>query len=232
MKVRVFLVDDHEVVRFGLRQMIDAEEDLVVVGEAATTIEALELVPVVKPDVAVLDVQLEPGSDGIELCRELRARHANLVTIMLSSFGDDETILAAMMAGASGYALKQLKGPALVDSIRRVAAHEVLFDPEQRERLLEQMRASGREDADPLRRLTVQEERILDLVAVGHTNRQIAQKLFLSEKTVKNYVSNVLRKLGMQRRTEAAVYATRRARLREGATRGSVSHVPSEIVRE
>lgn len=215
MTIRVFLVDDHELVRSGLRQKLEAEDDMVVVGEAESAEEALKLVPAAAPDVAVLDVSM-PGASGVELSRELRARHPALITLMLSGFGDDETRLAALMAGAAGFVLKNLKGPELVASIRRVAGNESLFDHEEKERLLGRVR-SGRDDADPPARLTQQDERILTLVAEGCTNRQIADRMCLSEKTVKNYVSNLLRKLGMKRRTEAAVYATIRAQRRTSA---------------
>lgn len=215
MTIRVFLVDDHELVRCGLRQKLEAEDDMVVVGEAESAEEALQLVAAAAPDVAVLDVSM-PGGSGVELSRELRARHPDLITLMLSAFGDDESRLAALMAGAAGFVLKNLKGPDLVASIRRVAANESLFDAAENERLLEHVR-SGRDDADPLVRLTPQEERILTLVAEGCTNRQIGERMFLSPKTVKNYVSTLLRKLGMKRRTEAAVYATLRAQGRTSA---------------
>lgn len=209
MTVRVFLVDDHDVVRRGLKEMIESAEDMTVVGEAASAEEALEAIGEASPDVAVLDVLMPPGGTGIELCRELRARNESLVTLMLSGIDDQQTVLAAMMAGASGFVLKRLRGPDLVESIRRVAGGEKLFDASVTERLVERARPDRIDD--PLRRLTQQEHRILELIAEGMTNRQIAERLFLSEKTVKNYVSSVLSKLGMQRRTEAAVYATRRA---------------------
>ena len=211
--IRVFLVDDHEVVRAGLRQMIDVEDDLEVVGEAATTQEALDLVPRSRPNVAVLDVQLKDGASGIELCRELRTRYADLVLLMLSSFGDDDTVLAALMAGAAGFTLKDLRGPALVQAIRRAAGHELLFDPDQHARLLERARSGRRAPGDPLMDLTDRESRVLELIGQGCTNRQIAEEMFLSEKTIKNYVTTVLRKLGLQRRTEAAVYEARRAQV-------------------
>lgn len=209
MTVRVFLVDDHDVVRRGLREIIEAEHDLTVVGEAASAREALEFLPAVNPDVAVLDVAMPRGVEGIELCRELRSRNDKLIILMLSALGDEETVLAAVMAGAAGYVLKNLRTPDLVDAIRRVAAHESLFDPLMTQRLVERAHPDT-SSGDELHRLTQQEHRILALVAEGLTNRQIAERIFLSEKTVKNYVSSMLSKLGMRRRTEAAVYATRR----------------------
>lgn len=207
--VRVFLVDDHEVVRRGLREFIETAPDLTVVGEAASADEALRLLPGANPDVAVLDVLMPPGGNGIELCRELRARHDGLIILMLSGVEDEEMVLAAVMAGASGFVLKQLRGQELLDTIRRVATGESVFDPGVAERLAQRARSDRGDDL--LNRLTPQEQRILVLIAEGMTNRQIADTIFLSEKTVKNYVSNLLGKLGMKRRTEAAVYATRRA---------------------
>jgi len=209
--VRVFLVDDHEVVRRGVRDLISAEEGLVVVGEAATAEAALALVPDARPDVAVLDVRL-PDGDGVELCRELRSRNDSLVALMLTSFDDDEALLNAVMAGAAGYVLKQIQGTDLIDAIRSVAAGGSLLSPAITRSAFERLRAmpaaATSEDAD-IQSLTPQEQRILDLIAEGCTNRQIATRMFLAEKTVKNYVSNLLHKLGMERRTEAAVYATR-----------------------
>lgn len=209
MTVRVFLVDDHEVVRRGLHEVIEAEDDMTVVGEASSPEEALVLLPQVRPDVAVLDVAMPRGAEGIELCRELRARNGDLIILMLSAFADEEALFAAMMAGAAGYVLKNLRTPDLVGAIRRVAAHESLFDPSIAQRLVDGARPDRWAD-DELHRLTQQEHRVLALIAEGCTNRQIADRLFLSEKTVKNYVSSMLSKLGMRRRTEAAVYATRR----------------------
>ncbi|MGH9164125.1 MAG: response regulator [Acidimicrobiales bacterium] len=213
MTIRVFLVDDHPIVRRGLRELIEAEDDLTVVGEAGSAEEALRLVPGADPDVAVLDVCLPPGADGIQLCRELRARHEDLVALMLTSLDGDEALMDALLAGAAGYVPKQLGESNIVDAIRRVAAHETLFPPGLTERLVERARPA-KDDDERMGRLTEQEHRILELIAEGLTNRQIAGRLFLAEKTVKNYVSNMLSKLGMQGRTEAAVYATRRAQRR------------------
>jgi two-component system response regulator DevR len=203
---RIFLLDDHEVVRRGLRDLLEAE-GLEVVGEAGTAEEALRRVPAVSPDVAVLDVRL-PDGDGVEVCRELRSRNPELPCLMLTSFADDEALLDAIMAGASGYVLKQIRGDDLVDAIRRVAAGESLLDPTATTRLLDRLRRGGPED-DKIAQLTDQERRILELLAEGMTNRQIAEQMYLAEKTVKNYVSNLLTKMGMSRRTEAAVYAAR-----------------------
>jgi DNA-binding NarL/FixJ family response regulator len=213
VSVRVFLLDDHEIVRRGLRDLIDAEEDMEVVGEASTAEEALNRVPPTRPDVAVLDVRLPDGS-GVEVCREIRARHPEIQALMLTSFADDEALFSAIMAGASGYVLKQIRGNELVDAIRRVAAGESLLDPAVTRRVLERLR-DNREEDEGLARLSDQERRILDYIAEGMTNRQIAEAMFLAEKTVKNYVSTMLSKLGMERRTEAAAYAARLAERRK-----------------
>jgi DNA-binding NarL/FixJ family response regulator len=213
VSVRVFLLDDHEIVRRGLRDLIDAEEDMEVVGEASTAEEALNRVPPTRPDVAVLDVRLPDGS-GVEVCREIRARHPEVQALMLTSFADDEALFSAIMAGASGYVLKQIRGNELIDAIRRVAAGESLLDPAVTRRVLERLR-DNREEDEGLARLSDQERRILDYIAEGMTNRQIAEAMFLAEKTVKNYVSTMLSKLGMERRTEAAAYAARLAERRK-----------------
>jgi DNA-binding NarL/FixJ family response regulator len=209
---RVFLLDDHEVVRRGLRELLEAEDDLVVVGEADSTETALARIPPTRPDVAVLDVRLPDGS-GIEVCREIRSRHPEIQCLMLTSFADDEALFSAIMAGAAGYVLKQVKGADLVEGVRRVGRGESLLDPAITKRVLERLRTKSEDDE--LAGLTEQERRILDLVAEGLTNRQIGERMFLAEKTVKNYVSNLLAKLGMSRRTEAAVYAARLAERRE-----------------
>ncbi|HET7489927.1 MAG TPA: response regulator transcription factor [Acidimicrobiales bacterium] len=216
MQTRVFLLDDHEVVRRGLRELLEAEGDLVVVGEAGTAEEALARIPATTPQVAVLDVRL-PDGDGVEVCREIRSRHPEINCLMLTSFADDEALFAAIMAGASGYVLKQVKGADLVDGVRRVARGESLLDPTVTRRVFERLR-TGPEDKD-LASLTDQERRILDLISEGLTNRQIGERMFLAEKTVKNYVSNVLAKLGMSRRTEAAAYAARLAERKSGEHR-------------
>ncbi len=207
MSIRVFLLDDHEIVRRGLRELLEAAGDMEVVGEAGTAEEALRRVPATSPDVAVLDVRL-PDGDGVQVCRELRSRNAQLQCLMLTSFADDEALFDAIMAGASGYVLKQIRGSELVDAIRKVASGQSLLDPSVTARVLERLRTGAPEDKK-LEGLTDQERRILDLLAEGLTNREIAERMYLAEKTVKNYVSNLLAKMGMQRRTEAAVYAAR-----------------------
>jgi DNA-binding NarL/FixJ family response regulator len=208
MTIRVFLLDDHEVVRRGLRDLLEGEEDLEVVGEASTAEEALGRVPSTRPDVAVLDVRLgDVGDGGVEVCREIRSRHPEVRCLMLTSFADDEALFAAIMAGAAGYVLKQVRGNDLVDAVRRVGRGESLLDPALTGKVLERLRAKPEEDE--LAGLSDQERRILELIAEGHTNRQIAEAIFLAEKTVKNYVSNLLAKLGMSRRSEAAAYAAR-----------------------
>jgi len=212
MATRIFLLDDHEIVRRGLRELLDAEDDLEVTGEASTAEEALARIPATRPDVAVLDVRL-PDGNGVEVCREIRSRHPEIQCLMLTSYADDEALFDAIMAGASGYVLKQVRGVELIDGIRRVAAGQSLLDPTVTKRVLERLRAAPEED-ERLAGLTEQERKILALLADGLTNRQIAEQLYLAEKTVKNYVSNLLSKLGMHRRTEAAVYAARLAERR------------------
>ncbi|MCB1031163.1 MAG: response regulator transcription factor [Acidimicrobiales bacterium] len=209
MPTRIFLLDDHEVVRRGVKELLNSEEDLLVVGEAATAEQALSRLPVANPDVAVLDIQLENGS-GIEVAREIRSRHPEVRCLMLTSFADDEALFDSIMAGASGYILKQVRGNDLVEGIRRVAAGQSLLDPAMTSRVLDRLR-HGQEEDERIASLTPQERKILDLLAEGLTNRQIGDRLHLAEKTIKNYVSNVLMKLGMARRTEAAVYAARQA---------------------
>lgn len=209
MSIKVFLLDDHEIVRTGLRSLFESTEGFSVVGEAATAREALDRIPPTRPHVAILDVRLPDGS-GIEVCREIRSASPEVACVMLTSYADDEALVAAVMAGASGYVLKQVGATSLVDDVRKVAAGQSLLDPALTERLFKRLR--NRVDEDPLlASLTPQERRILDLIAEGQTNRQIASALFLAEKTVKNYVSNLLAKLGMERRTQAASYATRAA---------------------
>ena len=213
--VRVFLLDDHEIVRRGLRELLESEGDITVVGEAGTAEEALARIPATAPQVAVLDVRL-PDGDGVEVCREVRSRHPEIQCLMLTSYADDEALFSAIMAGASGYILKQVKGSDLIDGVRRVAAGESLLDPSVTRRVLERLRTKPEDDE--LSGLTEQERRILDLIAEGLTNRQIGERMFLAEKTIKNYVSNLLSKLGMSRRSEAAAYAARleERRHREG----------------
>lgn len=208
MTIRVFLLDDHEVVRRGVRELLESEGDIEVVGEAGGAEEAYGRIPATSPDVAVLDVRL-PDGDGIEVCREIRSKHPEIACIMLTSFADDEAVYAAIMAGAAGYLLKQVRGNDLVEGVRRVGQGESLLDPSVTTRVLERLRR--REQEDELAVLTDQERKILDLIAEGLTNRQIGERMYLAEKTVKNYVSNMLSKLGMSRRTEAAAFAARRA---------------------
>jgi two-component system, NarL family, response regulator DevR len=204
---RVFLLDDHEIVRRGLKELLEGEDDLVVVGEAGTAAEAMIAIPATAPDVAVLDVRL-PDGDGVEVCREIRSAHPEINCLMLTSYADDEALFSAILAGAAGYVLKQVRGTDLIDAIRRVAQGQSLLDPGVTARVLERLRSPQAPD-EHLASLSEQERRILDLIAEGLTNRQIGERMYLAEKTVKNYVSNVLMKLGMSRRSEAAAYAAR-----------------------
>jgi DNA-binding NarL/FixJ family response regulator len=215
--LKVFLLDDHEVVRAGIRGLLEADGNIEVVGEAGTAEEAIRRVPALRPDVAVLDVRL-PDGDGVEVCRELRSRMPELRCLMLTSFADDDALFAAIMGGASGYMLKQIRGTDLVSAITRIGQGESLIDPALTKRVLDRLRSGPQQD-QRLARLSDQERRILDLLAEGLTNRQIAERLFLAEKTVKNYVSNLLTKLGMSRRTEAAAFAARISE-REAGRRG------------
>ncbi len=210
MSVRVFLVDDHEVVRRGLKELLDSEDDIEVVGDAGSAGMALAGIAQTAPDVAVLDVRL-PDGNGVEVCREVRARDPRIACLMLTSFSDDEALFNAIMAGAAGYLLKDVKGNDLVDAVRRVAAGDSLLDPTLTGRVLDRLRR-GEEEDPRLASLSEQERKILGHIADGLTNRQIADAMHLAEKTVKNYVSNLLGKLGMQRRTEAAVFYTQMER--------------------
>jgi DNA-binding NarL/FixJ family response regulator len=205
LPIRVFLLDDHEIVRRGVRELLEAEADIVVVGEASTAAEALARVPATHPDVAILDVRL-PDGDGVSVCRDLRSERPDLQCLMLTSFADDEALFDAILAGAAGYVLKQIRGTDLVGAVRTIAAGGSLLDPRAAAMVMERMRTPKADD--PLAALTDQERRILDLIGEGLTNRQIGERMFLAEKTVKNYVSNLLSKLGLQRRTQAAVLAT------------------------
>ncbi|WP_278235567.1 response regulator transcription factor [Isoptericola sp. AK164] len=205
--VRVFLVDDHEIVRRGVADLVEAEPDLEVVGEAGTAAQALARIPALTPDVVVLDVRL-PDGDGVTVCRELHSR-TDVACLMLTSFDDDEALFDAIMAGAAGYVLKQVRGTDIVAAIRTVAAGGSTLDPRTTAAVMERMRAQQRHEDDPLDVLTEQEQRVLALIGRGMTNRQIGAELFLAEKTVKNYVSSVLAKLGLERRVQAAVLATR-----------------------
>ena len=204
--MRVFLLDDHEVVRRGVGDLLEAEPDLTVVGEAATAAEALARVPAVRPDVAVLDVRL-PDGDGVTVCRELRSRMPDLRCLMLTSFADDDALFEAIMAGASGYVLKQIRGTDLVGAVRTVANGQSLLDPRTTAQVLERLRSAA-EKTGPVAALSEQERTVLALIGEGLTNREIGERMFLAEKTVKNYVSHLLAKLGMQRRTQAAILAT------------------------
>jgi len=205
--MKVVLVDDHEVVRQGLKTLIDGQDDLDVVGEAGDVDNAVRQVGYHSPDVVVMDVRLPDGT-GVEACREIRSRWPDVKVLMLTSYADEEALVSSIMAGASGYVLKRIDSGDLVDAVRRVGNGESLLDPNLTDRLFARIR--GDEPDDPLlARLSPQERKILDLIAEGKTNRQIAEELFLAEKTVKNYVSNLLSKLEMSRRSEAAAYAAR-----------------------
>jgi DNA-binding NarL/FixJ family response regulator len=204
--VSVFLLDDHEVVRRGLRELLEAAAGIEVVGEAETARQALARIPALRPDVAVLDVRL-PDGDGVSVCRDIRSAMPSVACLMLSSFGDEETLLNAVMAGAGGYVLKQIRGTDLVGAVRTVAAGSSLLDPVAAGRILEQ--AGDRTGGGALATLTGQERRILELIGEGLTNRQIGERMSLAEKTVKNYISGLFAKLGMERRAQAAAYAAR-----------------------
>ena len=207
MAHRILLVDDHEIVRQGLKALIDSHDDLDVVGEAGTVEDAIKRTGFDSPDMVLLDVRLPDGS-GVEACREIRQRFPDVRVLMLTSFADEDALIAAIMAGASGYVLKRIRGDELIDSIRRVCAGESLLDPDMVGRLFDRLRTGG--STDPLlEKLSDQERKILGYIAEGMTNRQIAAEMFLAEKTVKNYVSNMLTKMGMSRRTEAAAYMAR-----------------------
>ncbi|MFE0630570.1 response regulator [Streptomyces sp. NPDC058864] len=208
--IRVFLVDDHEVVRRGLHDLLDAEPDIEVAGEAGTVDHALARAPALRPDVAILDVRL-PDGDGIGVCRELRSRMPGLACLMLTSFDDDDALLDAIMAGAAGYVLKQIKGSDLVSAVRTVASGQSMLDPATTARLMNSLREQEQPPEpqdEALAGLTPREREILELIGEGLTNRQIGQRLFLSEKTVKNHISRMLGKLGVERRIQAAVLAT------------------------
>ncbi|MFF8578974.1 response regulator [Streptomyces albidoflavus] len=208
-KITVFLLDDHEMVRRGVHEMLSTEDDIEVVGEAGTAAEALARIPATRPDVAVLDVRLPDGS-GVEVCREVRSRDESVKCLMLTSYADDEALFDAIMAGASGYVLKAIRGADLLDAVRQVAAGHSLLDPAATARVLERLRGHGTPgDDDRLSDLTEQERRILDLIGEGLTNRAIGERLHLAEKTIKNYVSALLAKLGMERRSQAAAYVAR-----------------------
>jgi DNA-binding NarL/FixJ family response regulator len=205
--ITVFLLDDHEVVRQGVRALLEDSGGIAVVGEASTAADAVARIKALRPRVAVLDVRV-PDGNGVEVCREVRSYDPTIACLMLTSYSDDEALFEAIMAGASGYVLKQIRGNELVSAVRRVATGESLLDPAITGQVLRRLREPTPED-ERLARLSDQERRILDLIAEGCTNRQIAQHMNLAEKTIKNYVSSLLAKLGMERRTEAAVFAAR-----------------------
>jgi two-component system response regulator DevR len=206
--IRVFLLDDHEVVRRGLVALLEGTGEIEVVGESGSAVEAARRIPAFRPDVAVLDARLPDGS-GIDVCREVRSADPEIKALILTSYQDDEALFSAIMAGAAGYVLKQIRGTDLVDAIRRVAAGQSLLDPAVTQQVLERIRHGADSEPEELKSLTAQERRILELIAEGMTNRQIGEELFLAEKTVKNYVSSLLAKLGLERRTQAAILATK-----------------------
>ena len=205
--IRVYLLDDHEIVRRGIKDLLEAEGDIVVVGESGLAQEAARRIPALRPDVAILDGRLPDGS-GIDVCREVRSRAPEIAALILTSFDDDDALFSAIMAGASGYLLKQVGGNTFVDAVRRVASGQSMLDPTVTAQVLDRLRSGPKVDP-ALARLTAQERRILDLVGEGMTNRQIAETVHLAEKTVKNYVSSMLTKLGFQSRTQAAIYSAK-----------------------
>ncbi|MFI6693590.1 response regulator [Streptomyces sp. NPDC050433] len=208
-KITVFLLDDHEVVRRGVHELLAGENDIEVVGEAGTAADALSRIPATRPDVAVLDVRLPDGS-GVEVCRDIRARDEGIRCLMLTSYSDDEALFDAIMAGASGYVLKAIRGDELLAAVRDVAAGRSLLDPVATARVLQRLREGNTPKGDDrLTNLTEQERKILDLIGEGLTNRAIGERLHLAEKTIKNYVSSLLSKLGMERRSQAAAYVAR-----------------------
>lgn len=207
-KVRVFLLDDHEVVRRGLKELLESDGSIEVVGEAATVAQANARIPAVRPDVAILDARLPDGS-GIEVCRQVRSADPSIRAIILTSFDDDDALFSAIMAGAAGYILKQVSGDDLVSAVHKVAQGAALLDPQVTEKVMTRLRQGDQNEPAELKSLSPQERRILDLVAEGLTNRQIGEELFLAEKTVKNYMSSILSKLGLERRTQAAIYVSK-----------------------
>ena len=207
MTIRVFLLDDHEIVRRGLADLLNLEDDIEVVGEAGLAADALGRITATRPEVAVLDVRLPDGS-GVEVCRDVRDSLPDVHCLMLTSYADDEALFNAIMAGASGYVLKDIRGNDLVDAVRQVAAGRSLLDPVATQRVLERLRQGEKHD-ERLDALTDQERRILELIGEGLTNRQIGERMHLAEKTVKNYVSSLLAKMGMERRTQIAAYVAR-----------------------
>ncbi|HEY1761632.1 MAG TPA: response regulator transcription factor [Acidimicrobiales bacterium] len=222
MAIRVFLLDDHEMVREGLCNLLESDEDIEVVGQAATAEEALARIPLTNPDVAILDVRLGDGS-GIEVCREVRSLRPDIVCLMLTSFADDEALYASVMAGAAGYVLKQIRSRDFIEDVKKVAGGASLMDSRAVARVVDRI-ANPPKTSSALSVLSPQERRLLDFIAEGLTNRQIAESMFLSEKTVKNYMTGLLNKLNMSNRTEAAIFATK---LNRGATNTEGDHDPS-----
>jgi two-component system response regulator DevR len=209
-KIKVFLLDDHEVVRRGLRDLLESDGDIEVVGESGSAQEAIRRIPALRPDVAILDGRLPDGS-GIDVCREVRSRDPHIAALVLTSYDDDEALFSAIMAGAAGYILKQVRGQDLLDAVRRVAAGQSLLDPAVTQQVLDRLREGPKQDT-ALEGLTEQERKVLELIGEGLTNRAIGERMFLAEKTVKNYVSSLLAKLGLERRTQAAVFASKHPR--------------------
>ena len=206
-KIRVYLLDDHEIVRRGLRELLESQGDIEVVGESGLAKEATARIPALRPDVAVLDGRLPDGS-GIDVCRDVRSVDPTIKALILTSYDDDDALFSAIMAGASGYVLKQVRGTDLLETVRRVAEGKSMLDPGVTAQVLERLR-KGPEKSDALAVLTDRERQILELIGEGLTNRQIGERIFLAEKTIKNYVSSLLAKLGLERRTQAAVFATK-----------------------
>lgn len=206
-KINVFLLDDHEILRLGVRELLSAEPDIDVIGEAGTAASALARLPALRPDVAVLDVRL-PDGDGVAVCREIRSKLPETACLMLTAYGDDRALLGAIMAGAAGYVTKQTCGADLVIAVRAVASGQSTLDPQASRQVMDRLR-NHMADADPVAALSAQEKRVLELIGEGLTNRQIAERMFLAEKTVKNYVSALLTKLGMHRRSQAAAFVAR-----------------------
>jgi two-component system response regulator DevR len=206
-KIRVFLLDDHEVVRRGLRELLESEGDIEIVGESGNAQEATARIPALRPHVAILDGRLPDGS-GIDVCRDIRSLDPSIAVLILTSYDDDDALFAAIMAGAAGYALKQIRGTDLLASVRNIAAGQSTLDPAVTRQVLERLRR-GPVESSALAPLTEREREVLELIGEGLTNRQIGERLFLAEKTVKNYVSGLLAKLGLERRTQAAVFAAK-----------------------
>jgi two-component system response regulator DevR len=218
--IRVFLVDDHEMVRRGVRDLLEEVPDIIVVGEAATVAEAVPAINRLVPNVAVLDARL-PDGHGVDVCRDVRSAHPEVACLMFTSYDDENAIMAAIMAGAAGYLLKQIRGVDLIDAVRRVAAGQSLLDPAVTQKVLARLRSGDVAEPDPLGALSDQERRVLVLIAEGLTNREIGERLYLAEKTVKNYVSSLLSKLGLGRRAQAAALAATVSRQQQGGLSGT-----------